>query len=116
MSLSIRCDTAIWMRQWRNIQVDDVTWQPTIESFDVRQALNLQENQDYEIFNYHDNTVLILIADRSKQNPLDINDQVNTTFFEDFVLFDLSSKTVKQEFPIHTSGWKRLSMEISTCN
>ena len=77
--------------------------EPAIESFDVKQELQLQDNQEYDIFDYRDNTVLALISDRSKQNPMDINDQVNTTFYEEFVLFDLSSKT-EETFPIQKFG------------
>ncbi len=85
-------------------QSDDKTWQPTIKSFDVNKLLDLRENREYAVFDYQDNVVLVLIADRSKRNPLDINDQTVTTFYESFVLFDLSSKTVKEEFPIQKFG------------
>lgn len=80
------------------------SYQPTIESFDVKQVLHLQESQDYDIFDYQDNVVLILVSDRSKQNPIDINDQVNTTYYERFVLFDLSLKEIKEDLPLQKFG------------
>lgn len=77
--------------------------EPTVESFDIRHELHLQDHQEYEIFDYCDDIVLVLISDASKQNPMDINDQVNTTFYEEFVLFDLSSKT-EESYPIQRFG------------
>lgn len=67
-----------------------------IEHVDIKQLLRLQEDQEYDIFDYQGDTVLVLISDLSKQNPLDINDQTITTFYESFVLFDLSSKEAKK--------------------
>lgn len=85
-------------------ELDESAWQPEIERFDVKQVLQLQENQEYDIFDYREDTVLILVSDRSKRNPLDINDQVNTTFYEKFVLFDFSLKEVTEEYPVQRFG------------
>ena len=76
---------------------------PAIKSVDVEQALALQEHQAYDIFDYRDGSALLLIWDQSRQNPMDINDQVRTTFYEEFVLLDLSSGTT-ESFPVQTFG------------
>ena len=76
----------------------------TSESVDLKKLLRLQGNQTCDVFDYQGDTALVLISDHSKQNPLDISDQTITTFYESFVLFDLSSKEAKKVLPIQRFG------------
>ena len=76
----------------------------SLDTFDTEQVLNLSEDQKYDIWDYKDNIVLFLVSNLSKQNPSDINDQLTTTYYEAFILYDLLNESIVTELPIEKFG------------
>lgn len=76
----------------------------SLDTFDTEQVLNLSEDQKYDIWDYKDNIVLFLVSNLSKQNPSDINDQLTTTYYEAFILYDLLNESIVAELPIEKFG------------
>lgn len=68
-------------------------------------ALNLSPTQTYDIYDFHQDQLLLLIYDTEKRDPLeDETAQAPKHYFESFLLYDVARDKITAEYPIDQFG------------
>ena len=83
-----------------------------VEPVELAQRLSLKDTQDFVVLDYWDDMALILVSNPAQRNELDINDQLVTTYYESFVLFDLSAGAVAQQYPLERFGICKSALSV----
>ncbi len=68
-------------------------------------SLNLREGQLYEVRDYTETYILLLITDPDKKPDAVINDQFLPVYCDKFVLYDTAACSVVKEYPIDRFGY-----------
>lgn len=94
-----------------NIQVPQLTqsknsYVAEIKQTDIIRELKLNDNQSYDIYDYYNDSILILIYNLDKINPSEpLGAQSNTQYIEKFILFNLSTNKIVNEFELGIFGF-----------
>ena len=79
----------------------------TIEELNIVTLLGLSESESFQVYEYSGDTLLFLIYDREKRNPIEGGREELwiSSYLEKFVLWDVPSHKIAKEIPVEQFGF-----------